>query len=255
MDPMSQKPLNRKSLKSLFREGSRPNESNFGSLIDSMMNRVDDGISKDVEDGLILAPEGKESKRVISFFENIQDESPKWGFNLVGDNTPGIGILETITSAKAETRMFFAQGGNIGIHTDTPRTVLDVQGTFGSSQRMGTHIVATAPADGNWHTIVSDLDGCIGYEIVAQAGKPKTGRHALMHAFALSTFGKSRSKIRTTQAHYGWWWNKLKIRWKGTTYNYSLQIKSRSDYGENQEIRFHITKIWDNDIMQIIAPK
>ena len=52
---MGEKPLNRDSLKSVFTNGSRPNENNFGSLIDSMVNKVDDGISKNLKDGLILS--------------------------------------------------------------------------------------------------------------------------------------------------------------------------------------------------------
>jgi len=84
---------------------------------------------------------------------------------------------------------------------------------------------------------------------MAQVGKEKTGKYALLHAHALSTFGKSRNKIKTTQAHYGWWWNKLALRWTGTTYNYSLQLKTRSNYGADQEVKFYITKLWDNEIM------
>lgn len=66
-----------------------------------------------------------------------------------------------------------------------------------------------------------------------------------MHAHALSTFGKSHHKIRKTQAHYGWFWNKIDIRFTGSTYNYKLQLRTRSNYGPGHMINYHITKLWD----------
>lgn len=248
---MSEKPLNRISLKSVFKDGSRPNANNFGSLIDSMINKVDDGISKNLKDGLILSPEGKVSDRLISFYERIQNDIPNWSIDLVKDDSPGLGVVESISEAESETRMFFAKGGNIGIETTQPNTTLDVNGILGMNSRVGKHKMATIPADGHWHNLLTELNGCCAFEIVAQVGKEKTGKYALLHAHALSTFGRSRSKIKTTQAHYGWWWNKLDLRWAGSTYNYSLQLKTKSNYGDNQEIKFHITKLWDNEIMSL----
>ena len=69
---MSERSLDRATLRGIFGEGMRPSANNFGSLIDSMVNKVDDRISKSPEDGLMLAPEGMESDRVISFFDDIQ---------------------------------------------------------------------------------------------------------------------------------------------------------------------------------------
>ena len=248
---MSEKPLNRGSLKSIFSNGSRPNGNNFGSLIDSMVNKVDDGISKNLKDGLILSPEGKEFNRLVSFYEKIQDDTPKWSMDFVEQGSKGLGIVEPISDTESKTRLFFEKGGNIGVGTTQPKTTFEVNGTLGVSSRVGTHKLATIPADGAWHDILTKLDGCCAFEIMAQVGKEKTGKYALLHSHALSTFGKSRNKIKTTQAHYGWWWNKLALRWTGSTYNYSLQLKTRSNYGSDQEVKFHITKLWDNEIMSL----
>lgn len=243
--------LNRESLKSLFKDGNRPSEKHFSIFIDSMLNKVEDGISKNLDDGLILSLEDAKSKRLMSFFENLENDLPDFTIELNDGESKGLAITEPDTSDKSTIRLFFQKGGGIGVNTVTPQTTLDVNGIAGMSSRVGTYILDTVPADGDWHDIVSDLDGCCAFEVVAQVGKEKAGKYALMHAHALSTFGKSKSKINSTQAHYGFWWNKLALRFTGSTYNYSLQIKTRSDYGKGQKIKFHITKLWDNEIMSL----
>ncbi len=248
---MDGKPLNRDSLKSFFSNGNRPDENNFGSLIDSMVNKVDDGISKNIKDGLILSPEGDESDRLVSFYKKIQDDVPQWSIELSDDGSQGLGISEPVPDAETKIRMFFEKGGNIGVNTTQPKTIFEVNGVLGITGRIGTYKISTIPADGVWHNIITDLNGCCAFEIIAQVGKEKTGKYALLHANALSTFGKSKNKIKTTQAHYGHFWNKLALRWTGSTYNYSLQLRTRSDYGADQDVKFCITKLWDNDIMDI----
>ena len=245
---MKIKLLNRQSLKSLFGAGARPKESNFSSLIDSMVNKIDDGISKNEEDGLILSPEGKTSNRVISFYENIEDTLPQWAIELDQEETKSLSIVAPISKKETTTAISFQKSGSVGIGTKNPKTTLEVSGVLGSSMRVGTYKIGTVPANGQWQDIVTDLDGCIAFEVMAQVGKEKAGRYALLHAHALSTFGKSHHKIRKTQAHYGWFWNKIAIRFTGTTYNYKLQLKTRSDYGHGHTIRFHISKLWDTDM-------
>lgn len=248
---MGEKPLDRESLKAIFSNGNRPNQNNFGSFIDSMVNKVDDGISKNIKDGLILSPEGDESDRLVSFYEKIQDDLPQWGIQLAQDGQQGLGVIQPISATETKTKLFFEKGGNVGIDTTQPKTTFEVNGILGAKSRVGTYELSTVPADGSWHNIITGLNGCCAFEIMAQVGKEKTGKYSLVHAHALSTFGRSRNKIKTTQAHYGWWWNKIALRWTGTTYNYSLQMKTRSNYGADQEIKFHVTKLWDNEIMTL----
>ncbi|KAA1247756.1 hypothetical protein [Aquimarina sp. RZ0] len=248
---MKIKLLNRQSLKALFSAGARPKESNFSSLIDSMINKIDDGISKNTEDGLVLAPQGKESDKVISFYENVEDELPHWSIELNQEDDKGLSIVSPVSDKEVTQVMHLQKTGAIGIGTSKPRTALEVDGILGTTARVGTYILDTVPADGEWHDIITGLDGCVAFEIVAQVGKEKTGKYALLHAHAISTFGKSHHKIRKTQAHYGWFWNKIAIRFTGSTYNYKLQLKTRSNYGSGKKINFHVSKMWDTKIMEL----
>ena len=73
----------------------------------------------------------------------------------------------------------------------------------------------------------------------------------MAHAIAVSAHDGSRNKISTTQTSYGWFWHRLRFRWKkvdGGTYR--LEIKTNSHYGTNAEnnviqIQFHITARWN----------
>ena len=64
---------NRNTLKEYFKRGSMPNQKHFYELIDSMVNISDDGIDKNPDDGLRLAP-SKENSPVISLFTNRSEE-------------------------------------------------------------------------------------------------------------------------------------------------------------------------------------
>ena len=256
---MSSKPLNRQSLKLLFGDGTRPNEKNFGSLIDSMLNKADDGIAKNFSDGLTLAPSGSESDRVISFKQNIQDSKPLWSIDLLNEKEhKGLGFVDGSDTQADQFALFLQQGGHIGVGTNAPRVNLDVAGTMGSHMRIGTYVIGTVPANGAWHRIKfpqTKLSGYHAFEIMAQVGSKGTGRHALLHALALTTFGRSRHRIRRTQAHYGWWWNKISIRWRGDTDDYWLELKTRTKYPEGTQIKYHITKLWDNEMMTLFEDR
>jgi hypothetical protein len=58
---------NRETLKSYFKKGQLPSEGNFNDLIDSLINKIDDGMSKTVDEGLMLSPIG-ESKKLLSLY-------------------------------------------------------------------------------------------------------------------------------------------------------------------------------------------
>lgn len=252
---MDSKLLNRQSLKTLFSAGARPKESNFSSLIDSMVNKIDDGIAKNIKDGLILAPQGKESDRVLSLYENVEDELPQWSVELNQEEDSGLAIVAPVSDEETKNVLYLQKTGEVGVGTKKPRTTLEVDGILGVSSQVGTYKLDTVPADGEWHDIITDLDGCVAFEIIAQVGKEKTGKYALLHAHAVSTFGRSRHKIRKTQAHYGWFWNKIAIRFTGSTYNYKLQLKTRSNYGSGQQINFHVSKLWDTTMMELFKEK
>ncbi|MFN8714048.1 MAG: hypothetical protein ACK5Z2_14465 [Bacteroidota bacterium] len=238
---------NRKTLKEYFKKGKMPAEASFESLIDSMVNRIDDGFSKDLEHGLLLSPEGS-SKQLLSFFRSIEQKNPAWSIGLdPGDAQKGLSFSEP--GPDGGVRLFLQQGGNIGIGTIEPMHLLHVNGLAGFNGRVGTFAAGTIPADGKWHDVLTDLNGCQAFEVTARAGSPGQGRYALLQANALSTFGRSKSSIHCQHAHYGWFWNKLCLRWKGTTYSYQLQLRTRRNYGKDRLIHFHISKLWGDEEM------
>jgi len=237
---------NRNTLKSFFKRGSRPTEENFEDLINSTVNKVDDGISKDMEHGLMLSPEGTEHKRLLSFFTSVQNERPDWSVELNPKGSPpGLDFSEPDASGTNHSRLFLAQGGHVGVGTREPGFPLEVSGFAGMKGRWGTFAQGSVAADGKWHTVIEGLSDCQAFEVVAQAGRKKEGKYALLHAIALSTFGRSHSKIRKTQAHFGPWWNKIAIRWTGSTFNYNLQLRTRCNYGSGSKLNFHVTRLWE----------
>ncbi|MHA7129199.1 adhesin [Algoriphagus namhaensis] len=236
----------RKQLKQLFAEGKLPKEKHFVYLIDSMFNKLDDGIHKSEKDGWMIFPAGDEEK-LLSFYDGLKEEKASW--MIVNSKGESKGLILRAGDSSYPT-IFFQKAGNIGIGTLDPKHKLQVQGIIASEGRVGVFHQGTAPADGKWHEILGNLDGCQGFEIMAYAGKKDYGKYALTHAIALSTFGRSKSKIRTTSAHYGAWWHKLSFRWRGDTRNYSLQIKTWSNYGDGERIHFQVSKLWDDRFLK-----
>ena len=133
-------------------------------------------------------------------------------------------------------------------------------------------------ADGKWHNVFENsLSGLQAFEIIASAkGGQTEGRFCLLHAVAVSTFGDSHSKISKTRAHYGKWRNKIRIRWesrakaieapekeiwwhnlplvrgqikgKKNPYEYNLQMKTKSNYGDDKFIAVKISTLYDENL-------
>lgn len=249
--------IDRKQLKEFFKNGYLPTEDHFAALIDSMFNKADDNINIDEENGLMIYPALDEAK-LLSFFESKNEQSPKW--LLLNSKGKGIYIKEVIdqqsktSSKKGEApNLYLESGGNVGIGTNSPQEKLEVKGVVESEGRIGNFRKIVLEANGRWHNVfgAEGLTGCHAFEIMAQArGNVGEGKYALMHAIALSTFGKSKSKIRKTSAHYGKWWNKIACRWVAEdTFKYNLQIKTKSNYGEGGKIYVNVTKLWDDSFM------
>lgn len=234
---------NRETLKSYFRRGQLPSEGNFHDLIDSLINKVDDGMSKTVDDGLMLSPIG-ESKKLISFYKTIEDKSPEWRVE-INDADSNL----CFSNRMGETVASMNEQGRLGINTEEPGAELEVNGVIAQKGRLGTAYNGKVPADGRWHKIVTKLNGCSMLEIVAGVGKKKTGKYALLQAMAISTFGKSKNRIKKLQAHYGVRGNRLDIKWTGTIYDYNLEIRTRANYGEDIHIQYHIQNLWHDPFM------
>ena len=250
----SEKTHGREELKKFFRNGGLPAEKHFGYLIDSMVNREDDGFSKDEANGLHLSSAGS-SKRLVTFYTGIDEMEPLFFIDKNNQDLRGLQLqyAERPEEMKEEENCFFLQeGGRLGIGKKTdPRFKLDVKGCIGMEGRRGTFSQhqgpCTAQADGDWHPILSGLDHCQAFEIVARTGLKGTGRFSILHAIALSAYGHSRSRIRKTCAHYGFFWNRLNLRWRGSTHSNSLEIRTNSNFGKGVMIHYSITRLWDDE--------
>lgn len=239
----------RDQLKEYFRNGKIPSEKHYADLINSMVHKVDDGFSKDDINGLRISS-SEENKNLVSFYKDLNEQDPF--FMIAKDELDPNSLSFKPFGAPADkdehsSSFFFHNNGKLGIGKKCDnRYKMEVNGFLGMQGRIGTYNSGSRPADGKWHTIIEKLDDCQAFEIVARAGKKGSGRFALMHAIALSVYGRSGGKIRKTNAYYGFFWNKLNLRWTGTTHNYNLELRSNSNYGENVNIYYTITRLWDD---------
>lgn len=243
----------RKTLKNLFKKGSIPTEAGFADLIDSNINKIDDGISKSVKDGLMLAPVG-DSKKVLSVYDKISEQDPAWSLELddIGENGKSKN-LSLKHQDQQDPLLHLDDQGKVGVKQAQPKHELDVNGIVASKGRTGTYNEQSEiAADGQWYTIIDGLNHCNAFEIVARVGVHKTGKHAMLHAIAMSAYGNSHSKIKCNHARFSFWRPiKIKLRWVGDTYNYSLQMKSSKDLGAGINIKYYITQLWDDYTMGI----
>lgn len=240
--------INRQTLKNYFQKGGFATEKHFVDLIDSSLNMIDDGISINQKQGFKLNPIGF-SNRLMSFFKKATQNEPDFTVNINQDNVEGL----SINNREGDPLLKFDQNKQIGVHTNEPRFDFDVRGVLGIDSKSGNHIVGEVDGDGSWQTIISNLDGINGFEVVASIrGKMGSGRYAMAHAIALSTFGgkSSRNRIKNTHAYYGSFMNRLSFRWIGEMHNYELQVRTRRHYGVSEldgqpyKIKFNVSRFF-----------
>jgi hypothetical protein len=239
--------FNRASLKNFFKNGSTPSESSFAGLIDSTINKLDDGFSKTAKDGIRLAPLGNQSK-LLSFFKHIQDQNPKWDFTIdPGETDKGLQLSED----GERVALFFKDGGGIGVGTREPNSEFDVDGTIAAKSRIGRFKKGQIPADGEWHVILEKIEKMAAFECVAKVEGPEArGKHAMALASIFAVHGRGKAHIK--QAVFGWFWDKIVIRVKTNSDNSArVEIRTRSHYGKDEngdtiQIDYHITSLWSN---------
>lgn len=241
----------REDLKNFFRNGGIPTENHFSDLIDSMLNKHDDGFAKDNENGLILSS-SKVSKKLITLFKSIDDVNPFFFIEKDEQEIAGLRFSpadDLNDNLREKNSFFFHVNGSLGIGKRSHKDYsLDVNGFAAMEGRIGTFAQGRIPADGQWHTIIDGLDNCQAFEVIARTGKKRSGKYAILHAHALSAFGRSRSKIRKTSAYYGFFWNKIGIRWKSKhTHDYALQLRTNCNYGTAIFIDYKVTRLWDDE--------
>jgi hypothetical protein len=227
----------RANLKNSFLKGNIPTEEDFHDLIESGLNKLDDGILKTKGEGVKILADGP-NRELMNFFENINDLNPSWVISQkTEDGNEGFNISEP----NGGSRLFIEKGGNVGIGSTRPSSKLEVDGIVGMKGRTGNFATGEIPADGNWHDVLFDLNEYNIFEVVATVGKK--GAHSVLHATAVSAYGKSKNKISKTCGYYGWVKNKLDIRWSGSYFSYQLQIRTKSNYGEGVMIHYNVAKL------------
>jgi hypothetical protein len=249
---------NRSTLKQFFSEGALPSAGHFADLIDSTINQIDEGFDKTPADGLKIASLGTHTE-LVSFYRGVGSEHAIWTVRHDGatdDLLFGSGHETSTTPVLVLSTDDAA--GRIGVNTSTPLTALDVAGTVRAEGRIGvTPAGMVARADGKWHDITGDLEGCQAFEVVAGIGKPGTGRYALLHATAMNTFNPSgfmswltgRKRIRTQHAFFRCKCSKLQLRWSGKGRLYRLQVRSRCTFEGDVWIRYYLTRLWFDPAM------
>jgi len=252
MDNKSIKISGRQRLLAYFRNGKIPTEEHYSDLINSMVHKDDDGFSKDKENGLKIYSDDS-SNNLVSFYKDINSIDP---FYIISKDKTDPDCLKFQAFDGAannvennSSALFFHTDGKIGIgKTCNDQYKTEIDGFVGMQGRIGTFKSGSVAADGGWKPIITNLQNGQAFEVVARAGKKGTGKFAIMHATALSVFGPKGGKIRRTNAHYGFFWNKLNLRWTGNSKNYTLEIKSNSNYGNDVEIYYTITRLWDDQL-------
>ena len=232
--------VSRNELKKAFSTGATPSQGDFFNFIDSVIHKKEDGLFSD-EHGLRILPTGG-SKKIISFFNNINLNSPIWSLEYVPRSQTLYDL--NFINPNGESVFFVNIDGFVGLGTDKPANRLDVVGNVSMHGRRGSFKQGEVPGDGQWHVIVPTLNKCQAFEIIAKINKPGKGMHAMTHAIALNTFNGDGKEINHTYAYYGSRRDRIKFRWTGTDFNYSLEAKTCRDYGEGFNIKFYVTNLW-----------
>ncbi|QZE14369.1 hypothetical protein K4L44_00245 [Halosquirtibacter laminarini] len=227
---------NRETLKKYFNKGKRPTEEHFADLIDSCENLVDDVYEQTRKVGLKVAPKVN-SDEMIEFIKRMDDDEVVWSCRMQKKklNISGISGSSTTFADISEDR-------------NVPEMVTN--NLIVSRGRIGNYAFGEVPADGQWHDIMTNLDGCHAYEIMAGATN-KQKKYVMAHVIATTAFNK-RNKIRYTQAMYRGWFRRIKVKFRrcGEHYNFSLAIKTQTNYGVGCTIKYNIACLWENHFME-----
>lgn len=110
----------------------------------------------------------------------------------------------------------------------------------------------TLPADGEWQTILTGLDGISAFEITGYAqGIQGSGKYSVIHSIALYAYN-GKGRIHSKCDYYGWqWWKRLKLRWIGNSFNYQLQIRTCSNYGGDGRIVVSVDRLIKDEFEHI----
>lgn len=232
---------NRRTLKEYFGKGKKPDSGQFADLVDSMLNIVDDGFNKSAERGLLLSPLDDEGA-VMEIRQNILDGEPAWVIAL-GKG----GELQIHRGMDEEPLILLSQEGKIVLGAKG-KINLEVNGTIHADSFVGSYLQGNIPANGQWQNIGEMDYGCVGYHIEAACGLKGKGRYALVEATAMHCFGK-HPYIHCTRSWFGSRFNKIQFRWRNEGLNCGLQVRTRSDYGEDVWVHYRLKRLFDMDFV------
>jgi hypothetical protein len=243
----------------LYRENliQRFNDPDLQDFVQSTINILSDGIDIDDINGLKLESKGG-NKRLISFYEKIKNKSSLWDISL-GQTEQKHNSLNI--AANDKTLLSIVDNGCVGIGKVDPSFHLDVDGLVSSTGRVGSFAVGKVPADGEWHTLLNNLSGTIGFEALAHIINGTEERYALTYGILLMSEKKgNKNKVRSVDAASSWLWgrwlNKILFRWTkdeasstDQDLKYKLEMKSRTRQGmpglETPYVYYRLAKIWD----------
>lgn len=240
---------NRKTLKTYFEKGAMPSAEHFATLIDSTLNKQEDGIERNKKEGFKISS-FSDYPTLFSFFKDSSASSKAvCSVDLDGvDNS----LILSSDSQRGLLDLDLTQN-RVGINTTEPKYDLDVQGVVAAKGNIGTYKQGFVPADGSWHAISDELYGCHGFQITAGVGQKQTGKYALIRATALNShnprgiwfnlFGL-KNRIKCQHAYYRSRVDKLSLRWNSKADKYWLEIKSNSAYSSDIRIRYHLSQLW-----------
>lgn len=232
---------NRRTLKEYFGKGKKPDSAQFTDLIDSMLNIVDDGFSKSAERGLLLSPLNDEGA-VMEVRRNILDGEPAWIVALGKQ-----GELHIRRGLEEKALVTLCRDGHI-VLGDTGKVTLDVKGAVRADSFAGSYLEGKVPADSQWQDIGGMDYGCIGYRVEAACGLKGQGRYALAEVTAMHCFGK-HPRIWSRRSWFGGRFNKIQFRWHSEGLHCGLQMRTRSDYGEDVWIHYRVSRLFDMDFV------
>lgn len=249
--------LSRNSLKDFFRSGKMPCEEDFIDLIDSTVNVEDDGFKKTNEEGLKVS-QFTDSGKLMSFYENTTEGDPLWQVELrKSGSEEDSSSLHVSTPSQDESNSVVTLVGSpavtaVGIGTRIPECTLDVNGIMSCEGRMGKeNSELKVEADGKWHDITEQLNGCEAFEVMAGVGgQDGEGKFALTHAIAMNVF-HGKPAINKTQSYYGGRGSRIDIRWaKGQErYTFKLQLRTHCAYKDGAFVRYRLTRLWFDNMM------
>lgn len=267
----------RATLKALFREGALPTAVDFGDLIDSTVNRVEDGFDKDEEKGLRLTSEGT-SRSLLSFYRGLEADEEAWRVEhgvekgtllfQAGGGAESYDIGSGAARAPGSPGLALTRAGRVGVNVEKPEWQLDVGGVARMEGRIGKpwSKAESVPADGGWKDITETLTGCQAFEVVAGVGGTRgKGRYSMLHAIALNPYHPGnrlrnwlfrRRSIKAQTAVYGSYADRLQLRWKSEPglHNYRLQLRTNAGFGDGFVVRYYLTKLWFDPEMDESRP-